>query len=188
LSEDATQLTNFTVVFRQQPKLSVGNHFGGGWCSTAKDICLSVWARNNQRATAQDLSKLGKVVRLTETGTCRRIIPLSAGLTPAGDLGLRHPQSAGHGDEPWSDALWLNEHGPRGGMKLISRRRGKTTAGRWRRTALTTAACPSGSKGQNGSGNRASPVCLAGLPGVSGMAFTRRRPFPSGSISCLSAR
>jgi glucose/arabinose dehydrogenase len=29
LSEDATQLTNFTVVFRQQPKLSVGNHFGG---------------------------------------------------------------------------------------------------------------------------------------------------------------
>ena len=29
LSQDATQLTNFTVVFRQQPKLSVGNHFGG---------------------------------------------------------------------------------------------------------------------------------------------------------------
>jgi glucose/arabinose dehydrogenase len=29
LSEDATQLSNFTVVFRQQPKLSVGNHFGG---------------------------------------------------------------------------------------------------------------------------------------------------------------
>jgi glucose/arabinose dehydrogenase len=26
---------------------------------------------------------------------------------------------------PWSDTLWLNEHGPRGGMRLISRRREK---------------------------------------------------------------
>lgn len=49
------------------------------------------------------------------------------------------------------------------GMKLISRRREKTTAGRWRRTALTTAACPFRRPGQDGAGDRASPVCLAGL-------------------------
>jgi glucose/arabinose dehydrogenase len=29
LSEDLQRLENFQVVFRQQPKLSTGNHFGG---------------------------------------------------------------------------------------------------------------------------------------------------------------
>lgn len=48
-------------------------------------------------------------------------------------------------------------------MKLIFRRRGKITAGRWRRTVLTTAACPFRKQRQNGSGDRTSPVCLAGL-------------------------
>lgn len=69
LSEDATQLTNFTVVFRQQPKLSVGNHFGGRLVFDGKGYVFIGLGENNQRATARDLSKLqGKVVRLTETG------------------------------------------------------------------------------------------------------------------------
>lgn len=69
LSEDARQLTNFTVVFRQQPKLSVGNHFGGRLVFDGKGYVFIGLGENNQRATARDLSKLqGKVVRLTETG------------------------------------------------------------------------------------------------------------------------
>ncbi len=64
---------------------------------------------------------------------------------------------------PWSEALWLNEHGPRGGDEINIPQAGKITAGRWRRTVLTTAACPFRKQRQNGSGDRTSPVCLAGL-------------------------
>lgn len=52
LSEDATQLTNFTVVFRQQPKLSVGNHFGGRLVFDGKGYLFIGLGENNQRATA----------------------------------------------------------------------------------------------------------------------------------------
>ncbi len=53
LSEDATQLTNFTVVFRQQPKLSVGNHFGGRLVFDGKGYLFIGLGENNQRATAR---------------------------------------------------------------------------------------------------------------------------------------
>jgi glucose/arabinose dehydrogenase len=49
LSEDATQLTNFTVVFRQQPKLSVGNHFGGRLVFDGKGYLFIGLGENNQR-------------------------------------------------------------------------------------------------------------------------------------------
>ncbi len=110
LSEDATQLTNFTVVFRQQPKLSVGNHFGGRLVFDGKGYLFIGLGENNQRATARDLSKLqGKVVRLTETGGVPPDNPLSAGLTPPEiwAYGIRNPQ--GMAMNPRSEALWLNE-------------------------------------------------------------------------------
>ena len=144
LSEDATQLTNFTVVFRQQPKLSVGNHFGGRLVFDGKGYLFIGLGENNQRATAQDLSKLqGKVVRLTETGGVPPDNPF-VGRTDARPeiwaYGIRNPQ--GMAMNPWSEALWLNEHGPRGGDEINIPQAEKITAGRWRRTVLTTAACP----------------------------------------------
>jgi hypothetical protein len=152
------------VVFRQQPKLSVGNHFGGRLVFDGKGYLFIGLGENNQRPTAQDLDKLqGKVVRLTENGVCRRIIPLSAGLTPGrrSGYGIRNPQ--GMAMNPWSEALWLNEHGPRGGDEINIPQAGKTTAGRWRRTALTTAACPFRRPKAKRFREPSLPVCLAGL-------------------------
>jgi glucose/arabinose dehydrogenase len=143
------------VVFRQQPKLSTGNHFGGRLVFDGKGY-LFIGLGRITSVPPQDLDKLqGKVVRLTETAKSRRIIPLSAGPTrpEIWSYGIRNPQ--GMAMNPWSDTLWLNEHGPRGGDEINIPQAGKTTAGRWRRTALTTAACRSRSAGQNGSGNRA---------------------------------
>ena len=37
--------------------------------------------------------------------------------------GIRNPQ--GMAMNPWSDTLWLNEHGPRGGMRSTSGEREK---------------------------------------------------------------
>lgn len=127
LSEDATQLTNFTVVFRQQPKLSVGNHFGGRLVFDGKGYLFIGLGENNQRATAQDLSKLqGKVVRLTETGGVPPDNPFVGRAVARPEIwayGIRNPQ--GMAMNPWSEALWLNEHGPRGGDEINIPQAGK---------------------------------------------------------------
>jgi glucose/arabinose dehydrogenase len=88
---------------------------------------------------------------------------------------------------PWSDALWLNEHGPRGGDEINIPQAGKNYGWPLATHGINYSGLPIRRPRQNGR-EPSLPVCLAGLPGVSGMAFTRRRPFPSGSISCLSAR
>ncbi len=64
---------------------------------------------------------------------------------------------------PWSEALWLNEHGPRGGDEINIPQAGKITAGRWRRTVLTTAACPFRKQKAKRFRGPNLPVCLAGL-------------------------
>lgn len=69
LSEDRARLENFTVIFRQQPKLSVGNHFGSRLVFDRDGYLFIALGENNQRPTAQDLDKLqGKVVRILPDG------------------------------------------------------------------------------------------------------------------------
>jgi glucose/arabinose dehydrogenase len=102
------------VVFRQMPKLSTGNHLADGWCSTAKALFIGL-GENNQRPTAQDLDKLqGKVV-LTEDGKPpdNPFVNTPGARPEIWSYGIRNPQ--GMAMNPWSDTLWLNEHGPRGG-------------------------------------------------------------------------
>ncbi len=66
LSEDYRHLEQFTVFFRQQPKLSSGNHFGGKLVFDKNGMLFISLGENNQRPTAQELDKLqGKIVRLT---------------------------------------------------------------------------------------------------------------------------
>jgi glucose/arabinose dehydrogenase len=82
LSEDATQLTNFTVVFRQQPKLSVGNHFGGRLVFDGKGYLFIGLGRTISAPPPRISQAAGESGPPDGDGTCRRIIPLSAGLTP----------------------------------------------------------------------------------------------------------
>ena len=66
------------------------------------------------------------MVRLTEDGKVPPDNPFvnTSGARPEiWSYGIRNPQ--GMAMNPWSDTLWLNEHGPRGGMKSTSRRRAK---------------------------------------------------------------
>ncbi|HFZ8995169.1 TPA: PQQ-dependent sugar dehydrogenase [Citrobacter freundii] len=120
LSKDLQRLENFRTVFRQTPKLSTGNHFGGRLVFDGKGYLFIGLGENNQRPTAQDLDKLqGKVVRLTEQGEIPPDNPFvgQAGARPEiWAYGIRNPQ--GMAINPWSDALWLNEHGPRGGDEI----------------------------------------------------------------------
>ncbi|MEX0633033.1 PQQ-dependent sugar dehydrogenase [Serratia ureilytica] len=58
LSDDGARLENFTAIFRQPPKLSVGNHFGGKLAFDRQGLPVYRAGRNNQRPTAQETDKL----------------------------------------------------------------------------------------------------------------------------------
>ena len=57
------------MIFRQQPKLSEGIHFGSRLVFDRDGYLFIALGENNQRATAQDLDKLqGKIVRILPDG------------------------------------------------------------------------------------------------------------------------
>lgn len=58
LSDDLSKVADFRTVFRQMPKLSTGNHFGGRLVFDGKGYLFIALGENNQRPTAQDLDKL----------------------------------------------------------------------------------------------------------------------------------
>ncbi|WAD32749.1 PQQ-dependent sugar dehydrogenase [Citrobacter braakii] len=181
LSDDLTHLQGFQTIFRQQPKLSTGNHFGGRMVFDGNGYLFIGLGENNQRSTAQDLDKLqGKVVRLTDEG---KIPPDNPFVKRAGaraeiwSYGIRNPQ--GMAMNPWSDTLWLNEHGPRGGDEINIPEKGKNYG--W----------PLATWGVNYSGLKipeAKGSIVAGTeqpifyweksPAVSGMAFYNSETFP----------
>lgn len=181
LSEDATQLTNFTVVFRQQPKLSVGNHFGGRLVFDGKGYVFIGLGENNQRATAQDLSKLqGKVVRLTETGGVPPDNPFVGRADARPEIwayGIRNPQ--GMAMNPWSEALWLNEHGPRGGDEINIPQAGKKYGWPLATHGINYSGLPiPEAKGKTVPGTEPPLYVWPVSPGVSGMAFYSAPTFP----------
>ena len=127
LSQDLTAIKNFKVIFRQEPKLSVGNHFGSRLVFDRDGYLFITLGENNDRPTAQDLDKLqGKVVRIYPDGTVPDDNPFvgQAGVRPEiWSYGQRNPQGAAL--NPWTGVLWENEHGPRGGDEINIIERGK---------------------------------------------------------------
>ncbi len=101
LSKDMTRLEDFEVIFRQQPKLSVGNHFGARMVFDRDGYLFIALGENNDRPTAQDLDKLqGKIVRIYPDGSVPKDNPLSGRKTSGRDLVLRPSQPAGRSAQP----------------------------------------------------------------------------------------
>lgn len=181
LSEDLKRLENFQTVFRQMPKLSTGNHFGGRLVFDGKGHLFIGLGENNQRPTAQDLDKLqGKVVRLTDQG---KIPPDNPFVSQQGArpeiwaYGIRNPQ--GMAMNPWSNTLWLNEHGPRGGDEINIPEKGKNYG--W--PLATWGINYSGfkipeAKGEIVAGTEQPIFYWKHSPAVSGMAFYNSDRFP----------
>ena len=174
LSEDMKTLKDFKVIFRQEPKLSVGNHFGSRLVFDRDGYLYIALGENNDRPTAQDLDKLqGKVVRIYPDGKVPDDNPFvgQSGVRPEiWSYGHRNPQGAAL--NPWSGTLWENEHGPKGGDEINVVERGKNYG--W----------PTATHGINYSGQpipEASGKTAEGTvqphhvwevsPGISGMAF-----------------
>ncbi|MGY6272292.1 PQQ-dependent sugar dehydrogenase [Achromobacter denitrificans] len=182
LSADGSALEDFRVLFRQEPKLSSGLHYGSRLVFDRKGYLYISLGENNQRPTAQDLDKLqGKVVRLKADGSVPPDNPYvgRAGARPEiWSYGHRNPQ--GMALNPWSGEVWENEHGPRGGDEINLIRPGRNYG--W----------PLATHGINYSGQpipEARGETLPGMepplywwprsPAISGMAFYDADRFPA---------
>lgn len=113
-------LQDVEVIFRQEPKLSSGNHFGSRLVFDRQGHLYVTLGENNVRPTAQYLDHhQGKVVRLWPDGRIPADNPFVArsdALIDIWSYGHRNPQGAAL--NPWSGELWLVDHGPMGGDEV----------------------------------------------------------------------
>ncbi|MDY7561512.1 PQQ-dependent sugar dehydrogenase [Pseudomonas sp. 10B1] len=174
LSQDMTSLENFKVIFRQEPKLSTGNHFGSRMVFDRDGYLFVTLGENNNRPTAQDLDKLqGKVVRIFPDGRVPDDNPFvgQAGVRPEiWSYGHRNPQGAAL--NPWTGTLWTHEHGPKGGDEVNVIEAGKNYGWPIATDGVDYSGLPiSQAKGKTAEGTVAPRHVWEKSPAISGMAF-----------------
>lgn len=174
LSDDLTAIKDFQVILRQEPKLSVGNHFGSRLVFDRDGYLFVTLGENNDRPTAQDLDKLqGKVVRIYPDGTVPKDNPFvgQANVRPEiWSYGQRNPQGAAL--NPWNGTLWENEHGPRGGDEVNIIERGKNYGWPLATHGINYSGLPiPEARGDTVEGTVAPNHVWEKSPGLSGMAF-----------------
>ncbi|MCI0913512.1 PQQ-dependent sugar dehydrogenase [Pseudomonas putida] len=174
LSQDRARLENFEVIFRQQPKLSVGNHFGSRLVFDRNGYLFVALGENNQRATSQDLDKLqGKVVRILPDGEVPKDNPFVGkdGVRPEiWSFGHRNQQGAAL--NPWTGKLWTHEHGPRGGDEINIPQAGKNYGWPIATHGINYSLMPiPEAKGEHVDGMVDPHHVWEKSPGISGMAF-----------------
>lgn len=124
----ADGLTDVQVIYRQQPSVGGGTHFGSRLVF-ARDgrLFVTLGDRGSERDQAQSLDKaLGKVVRLEADGTAAADNPfrLRQDMLPEiWSYGHRNPQGAAL--HPETGELWVHEHGPQGGDEINIARPGR---------------------------------------------------------------
>lgn len=120
-------LQNVAVLWRQQPKVGGGAHYGSRIVFRPdKTLYMTVGERAQDdpaaptSANAQNVATtLGKVVRLNRDGSIPADNPTFAqpgALPELWSIGHRNPQGAAL--RPGTSELWLTEHGPQGGDEL----------------------------------------------------------------------
>ncbi|KFC80431.1 PQQ-dependent soluble aldose sugar dehydrogenase [Buttiauxella agrestis ATCC 33320] len=181
LSRNMERLENFKVVFRQTPKLSTGNHFGGRMVFDGKGYLFIALGENNQRSTAQDMDKLqGKLVRLTQDGEVPQDNPFVGKQGARSEIwsyGHRNPQ--GMALNPANGELWLNEHGPRGGDEINVAKAGKNYGWPLATWGINYSGLPiPEAKGEIVAGTEQPIYYWKVSPAVSGMAFYNADKFP----------
>ncbi|MBK5007345.1 PQQ-dependent sugar dehydrogenase [Pseudomonas sp. S32] len=174
LSEDRARLENFTVIFRQQPKLSEGNHFGSRLVFDRDGYLFIALGENNQRPTAQDLDKLqGKIVRILPDGEVPKDNPFVGQKNVRPEIwSYGHRNQQGAALNPWTGKLWTNEHGPRGGDEINIPAAGKNYGWPIATHGINYSMLPiPEAKGKHVDGMVDPHHVWEKSPGVSGMAF-----------------
>lgn len=120
-------LDNVKVIYRQQPKLEGGNHFGSRIAfDNAGHVFISQGERND-RPRAQQLDMLqGKLVRLNLDGSVPEDNPFVGREDARPEIwSYGHRNMQGLAFDPRTGKLWESEHGPRGGDEINLPQAGK---------------------------------------------------------------
>lgn len=181
LREDMGGLDDFQVIFRQQPKLSTGIHFGSRLAFDREGYLFISLGENNQRPTAQELGKLqGKLVRLQADGSIPQDNPFVGQSAARGEIwsfGHRNPQ--GMAFDPWSGQLWMHEHGPRGGDEINIPQKGRNYGWPLATHGVNYSFLPiPEAEGEAVAGTEAPHHVWEKSPAISGMAFYNAERFP----------
>ena len=120
LSEDASRIEGFEVIWRQEPKVEGGAHFGNRIAFDGEGHLFLALGERFQFGPAQELSNtLGTVVRLNRDGSIPEDNPF-VGREGAEEAiwsyGHRNIEAAVW--NPEADQLWVVEMGPLGGDEL----------------------------------------------------------------------
>lgn len=122
LDPNARTLSQFTVIWRQAPKVASNAHFGSRLVFDREGrlfVTLGERQYANERGYAQDLSRgHGKVMRITTDGAPAPGNPSwGAGAQPEiWTLGHRNVQGAAL--HPVTGQLWISDHGAQGGDEI----------------------------------------------------------------------
>ncbi|GLR13887.1 hypothetical protein GCM10007907_26770 [Chitinimonas prasina] len=121
------QLLGVQVLFRQQPKVAGGNHFGARLAFAHDGRFFLAMGERFQRDRAQNpMEHLGKVVRLHDDGRVPADNPFVGrpGYQPElWSLGHRNVQGAAI--HPQTGQLWTAEHGAQGGDEINTPKAGR---------------------------------------------------------------
>lgn len=169
-------LNDVEVIFSQEPKVSSTLHYGSRIIFDGEGhmfIALGERSKTEFRGQSQDRnSDLGKVVRLNRDGTVPEDNPF------VGKQGMRpeiwsygHRNQQGAAMNPWSQELWTNEHGPRGGDEINIARAGNNYGWPVVSYGINYNGTPVGNGEQTGSGFVDPIHYWVPSIGVSGMAF-----------------
>lgn len=120
-------IENLEVIFRQEPKVSGGNHFGARLVFRRDGTLFVTLGERFRFAPAQDpRNHLGSIVRINPDGTPPRDNPRidqHQARPETWSYGHRNIQAAAL--HPETGALWIAEMGPRGGDELNQPEGGK---------------------------------------------------------------
>lgn len=124
---DGGSLEDVEVIFRQQPKVDSGHHYGARLVF-ARDgrLFITLGDRGSQRELVQDPgTHIGKVLRIERDGSIPADNPWvgRAGARPE-VFSLGHRNIQGAALHPRTGELWTHEHGPRGGDEVNITRQG----------------------------------------------------------------
>jgi aldose sugar dehydrogenase len=116
----ADRLENVEVIWRQQPKLDSGQHFGSRLIFL-KDgtLIVTLGDRNRRQYIADMKAQIGKLVRINRDGSIPKDNPFAGDAAYSPDIySLGHRNVQGATLHPDTGALWTVEHGSRGGDEI----------------------------------------------------------------------
>lgn len=119
LTEDLTQLTEVKDIFVQEPPVRDTGHFGSRIVIDGGTAFITTGDRHSRRRVQNLATTIGKVVRVTLDGGIPASNPFNGqDRANAQIYSFGHRNAQGATLHPRTGALWVLEHGPKGGDEL----------------------------------------------------------------------